>query len=69
MTKGDFIVRTRPRSYLLTSQQVKIKEVCKKCNIRKGMSRQELVKAMTECVPAAYADYKEAKSGEGSNPI
>ena len=45
-----FVISARPKPYPKTSQQKKVSAVAKRCNIRKGMSRGDLVKQMRTCV-------------------
>jgi hypothetical protein len=51
------IVRQRPRSYPLTSQQKKIKAACAYCGIKKGISRAELVEKMMNCIPQYFREH------------
>jgi hypothetical protein len=58
--KSKIIARKRPKSYPLTEQQMKFRQVIADCGIVKGMSREELIDKMKNCVPAAWAKEKEA---------
>ena len=59
------IVKHRPRSYPLNHQQLLFKEAVESCNIRKGMSRSELVEAMTNCIPEFYRKWREQNVQKG----
>jgi hypothetical protein len=59
------IARKRPEPYVLTPQQEKFKRVCQECNIVKGISREQLIDKMKNCIPEAWRKIKEA---EESNP-
>ena len=56
-----FIARKRPEPYALTPQQEKFKRVCQECGIEKGISRDQLVDKMKNCVPEAWRKIKEAE--------
>jgi len=58
-----FIVRERPRRYPQTPQQERFKLASKACGIRRGMSREELIKAMMECLPNYFKKQGKAKGG------
>lgn len=45
-----FYIASLPRPYPLTSQQRKVKTVAADCNIKKGISKSDLQKAMVDCV-------------------
>lgn len=49
-----FYTRKPPSSYNITTQQKLIKDAAKACGVRKGMPRNELVKAMTNCMPQFF---------------
>ncbi len=55
-TKGQpgFSVHRLPSSYPLTTQQQMMKDAAQACGIRKGMSRSELLEAMSNCVPQYF---------------
>jgi len=53
-----FIVRGRPRKYPMTPQQEKFKRAIEFCGIRKGMTREELLKAMKECLPNYFKEQR-----------
>ena len=48
--RRGFVFSRRPRSYPMTSQQKKLKEVVHSCGIKKGISRGELMQLMINCV-------------------
>ena len=48
--KFGLVVSLRPKSYEMTPQQFKLKEVIKECGIKKGMTKAELQNAMVDCV-------------------
>jgi len=68
--KKIFYVRKRPAAHPLSQHQLDLVQASKECGIRKGMKREELVKAMTECIPAYFkkkrgeAPKEEIKSGD-----
>ena len=49
-----FVLSSRPRAYKELPQQTRMKQACEHCNIRKGMSREELVTAMRTCLPEYF---------------
>ena len=51
-------LRSRPRSYRMTEQQHRFREALAHCEIRKGITRRELVERMVHCVPAYFAKLK-----------
>ncbi len=53
-----FIVRKRPKKYPVTEQQQRFRQVLDMCGIRKGITRDELVDAMKNCVPDAWRKIK-----------
>lgn len=59
MTKSKqlrIVLKNRPRSHPMTSQNSKMIEVAKKCGIYKGISQYELVDKMVNCVPGAWKE-------------
>lgn len=48
--KRGFYIKRRPRKYLMTDQQKKLKEIVEECGIHKGISKAELQRAMVDCV-------------------
>lgn len=52
-------MRRRPKSYTMTDQQHVMREVAEICGIKKGISRDELVDKMINCVPEAWKKLKE----------
>jgi len=42
----------------MTKSQHVIREANKRCGIRKGITRAELMKAMTECIPEAVKEIR-----------
>lgn len=55
----------RPRRYARTPQQFKVAEAAKACGIHKGMSRAELIQAMTQCIPTLFET--EVERGDTTN--
>lgn len=55
-----FIVRRRPRKYPQTAQQKRFRQVLDECGIVKGISRDELIDKMINCVPDAWKKLKGA---------
>ena len=51
--KGIVLARL-PRKYPINSQQRRIREAARACNIHKGMSKAELMRAMKECIPSKF---------------
>jgi hypothetical protein len=56
---GGFVLGQRPKRYKTLPQQERMREACEACDIRKGMKRVELVKAMKECLPEYYKKQRE----------
>lgn len=48
-----YYIASRPRAYPKTRQQIKVSEVADKCNIKPGIKKADLQKAMKECVGPA----------------
>lgn len=63
-----FIVRQRPGPHPLTKQQARFKEAAEYCGIQKGITREELVVKMVECIPDYYRQLKKERE-EPENPI
>jgi hypothetical protein len=59
--KPGFVLSLRPRRYKTTAQQKRVSEAAEACGIKKGITRRELVKAMTECIPEYYRKKKESE--------
>ncbi len=57
--KPGFVLSIRPRRYKTTKQQSTMREAAKACGIEKGITRRDLVKAMTECIPEFYRKKRE----------
>jgi len=57
-----FITRKLPKSYPLTDQQLKFKQITEECGIVKGVSRADLINAMKNCVPEKWRQIKEAEN-------
>ena len=51
--KGVVLARL-PKKYPMNSQQRKIRDIARACNIHKGMSKAELMRAMKECIPSKF---------------
>lgn len=47
---AGFYIASRPRPYPLTAPQRRVRDAAKECGIHKGISKRELMTAMTECV-------------------
>lgn len=65
-TKGHklFVVRQRPKSYYQTEQQKSFAEAATYCGIVKGISRDELIDKMQNCIPQFWeARRKEKEKG------
>lgn len=66
--KEIFYVRKRPAKYPLTQHQKDLIQASKECGVSKGMKRDELVRAMKECVPEKYKEVRERReNGEKSD--
>jgi len=48
--KRGFFIRSRPKKYIMTDQQRKLKEIVQECGIHKGITKKELQMAMVDCV-------------------
>ncbi len=62
--KKFLIARKLPKSYQLTQHQLDMKMVLEQCQVRKGMSREQLVDKMRHCIPEAWKRLKEEKEKE-----
>lgn len=51
---GGIIISMKPRPYPITSQQKKIREAAKACDIKAGMSKSALMMAMKDCIPGKF---------------
>lgn len=60
-----FVIAQRPRHYPEEPQQRRIKAANRFCGIRKGMTRSELLSAMTECIPEYFKKLKNGEIEEG----
>ena len=64
---GGWEIRQRRRKYPETESMKRFREANEHCGIRKGITRPELIKAMSECVPAYFKELKAKKEqGEAS---
>lgn len=63
---NGIVLRARPRSYRMTEQQHKFREALEHCEIRKGITRRELVDRMVHCVPEYFRELK--GQGDASPP-
>lgn len=57
--KRGLVLSTRPRQYKNLPQQERMKRAAEACEIRKGMTRAELLDKMKNCIPAFFAKEKE----------
>jgi len=48
------VLKQRPRRYPATPQQVRFREALQACDIRKGISKAELMEKMVHCIPAFF---------------
>jgi hypothetical protein len=64
--KKGFVVSSRPRKYKETPQQRRLREAAEYCEIRKGMSREELLDKMTNCIPTYFKKAKQ--EGQDDTP-
>jgi hypothetical protein len=55
-----------PKAYPEEPQQTLFKEALAYCNIKKGISKPELLQQMKECIPKFY---KERGYGKKDNPV
>ncbi len=51
---AGFVLSRLPKAYPLTSQQRRVKDAAKACNIHTGISRSALVTAMKDCIPGKF---------------
>lgn len=61
----SFIVRSRPRSYQMTEQQVAFREAAVACGIKKGITRADLLDKMRNCLPEFYRQRRESSGRKG----
>ncbi len=47
---GGMVLSAYPRPYPITSQQKKVRDAAKACDIHKGMKRSDLVDKMVNCM-------------------
>lgn len=59
--KPGFVISERPARYKNTPQQERFKKAADFCGIRKGITREELLTAMTTCIPEYYRQVKEGR--------
>lgn len=52
--KRGAVLAALPRPYPLTSQQRKVRDAARACNIKKGMSKSDLQRAMVDCIPGKF---------------
>jgi hypothetical protein len=64
--KSKVIARKMPQSYPLTEQQLKFRQVIADCGIVKGISREDLIDRMKNCVPEAWKKLREEKESPPS---
>ena len=57
--KRGFYIKRRPRTYIMTPQQKKLKDTVKECGIHKGITKKELQIQMVECVGPKMRETKE----------
>lgn len=63
--KRGFYIKKRPRKYLMTPQQQKLKNTIEECGIKKGITKKELQIRMVECVgPKMRGDDKNQKNNQ-----
>lgn len=53
-----FIVRQRPASHPQTKQQQLVRQAANECGIKKGITRDELIDKMINCIPEFFRKYK-----------
>lgn len=56
---GIFIVRSMPAPYPLTKQQLRFREIAEFCGIKKGITRDELIDKMINCIPQFWREHAE----------
>jgi hypothetical protein len=52
--KSGLVVSSRPKRYKTLPQQSRVREANEYCGIKKGISREELVDKMKNCIPEFY---------------
>jgi hypothetical protein len=60
--KPGFVLSSRPRRYKTTPQQKRVSEAAEHCGIKKGITRAELVDAMTNCIPEYFKEVRERET-------
>lgn len=61
--KKGFVLSSRPKHYHELPQQRKLREAAEACEIKKGMTRAELLDKMTHCIPEYFAKEREEDGG------
>lgn len=63
--KRGYTLKRRPRKYQPTGQQNTIKAACAFCEIKKGMTKIELMDKMANCIPQYFREIiKESTDGK-----
>ncbi len=55
--KKGYTLKKKPRQYQATPQQRTIQEASEFCQIRKGMTKSELMDKMANCIPQYFKDH------------
>lgn len=64
--RRGLVVSKRPDAYEMTEPQRRFKEVLERCDIRKGITKTELMEKMKECIPREFRRiYGEESAQEG----
>jgi hypothetical protein len=51
---SGYVLAKYPRDYPLTSQQKKVRDAAHACGIKKGISRNDLITKMIDCIPGKF---------------
>lgn len=62
--KKIFFVRKRPAAHPLSQHQKDLIQASRECGIEKGISRQDLVDKMVNCIPGKYQEVKARREND-----
>lgn len=63
--KRGLVLSRRAREYDMTPQQNKFREIAERCGIKRGISKGELQRAMSECVPREWEKERKRVGARG----
>jgi len=55
--KKGYTLKKKPRKYTATPQQRTLKAASEFCEIKKGMTKSELMEKMATCIPQYFKDH------------